>query len=143
MTPLARGALLLPLVAALALAGCTRQEPEISANEQVPAEDRTEAPATAGEGTEEPGVPTWVAVDIAYDAAPSEIPAGGTPVRLVNEGAAQHNVVIDDLGRDPILLADPGETVEGTLTLEPGEYRYHCSIPGHEQLMNGTVTVSS
>jgi plastocyanin len=131
------------LVAALVLGGCTRQEAEIVANEQVPAEDRTQAePADADVGEETPSIPTWVAVDIAYESAPSELPAGESAVELINQGAAQHNVVIDDLGSEPIMQADPGETVQGTVSLEPGEYRYHCSIPGHETLMNGTVIVS-
>jgi hypothetical protein len=130
------------VVLALVLPACTRQEPEISANEQVPAEDRTEAVPPEGEGGGPPvQPPTWIAVDIAWDSAPTQLPPEETTVRLVNQGAAQHNLNIDELGVEPILEAPPGETEEATVTLAPGEYRYYCSVPGHESLMNGIVTV--
>lgn len=139
----------LGIVAALALsiAACTPQEPDVTPDEQVGAEQRPE-PAEDGEGgegggSEEPAgeIYTFVAVDIAFDEAPSEVAAGPVTFELVNEGGATHNVVVDDLGQT-VVEANGGETVTGNVTLEPGEYRYHCSIPGHENLMNGTFTVS-
>ncbi|HEY8339950.1 MAG TPA: plastocyanin/azurin family copper-binding protein [Egibacteraceae bacterium] len=136
----------LVLVAVLGLTGCQVQPPEFSANEQVPAEDRTEAAGSTegggGGGGGGGNTLEFVAVDIAFDQAPTEVTAGEYTVILRNEGAAQHNVVFDDISEEPIVEANGGETAEGTVTLEPGEYRYHCSIPGHESLMNGTLTVS-
>lgn len=110
------------------------------------AEEAAEGGA-AGEGATEAAGPaadptTFVAVDIAYDAAPQQLPLE-TTITLINQGQVEHNVVFDDLGEEPVVEAGPGETVEGEVSFpEPGDYRYHCSIPGHETLMNGTVTVS-
>lgn len=139
----------LAVVAVLGLAGCAVEPPEFSANEQVPAEDRTEAAAPSEGGGGEGGggggtTLEFVAVDIAFDQAPSgEVPAGEYTVVLTNEGAAEHNVVFDDISDEPVAEAAGGESAEGTVTLEAGtEYRFHCSIPGHESLMNGTVTAS-
>ena len=106
-----------------------------------------EPEAGAGEGATEAagsdvGPTTFVAVDIAYEVAPETLPLE-TTITLINEGQVEHNVVFDDLGEEPVVEAGPGETVEGEVSFpEPGEYRYHCSIPGHEATMNGTVTVS-
>lgn len=136
----------LGLVAALALAvvACTPQDPDVTPEEQVGAEQRPD-PAENGDdnGAEEPTgeVYTFVAVDIAFDEAPTDVAAGTVTFELVNEGGATHNVVVDDLDQT-VVEANGGETVTGTVTLEAGEYGYHCAIPGHENLMNGTFTVS-
>lgn len=138
---MSRSRRLLALTAALVVVtGCTLQEPEFTANDQVPAEDRTEAVAAGDGGAQEPGDNTFVAVDIDFASAPETLPAGENTIVLVNEGASVHNVVFDELG-EVIVEAQGGQTAEGTVTLEPGEYRYHCDIPGHEALMNGTLTV--
>jgi plastocyanin len=133
------------LIAALALVGCTKLPPEVAINDQVPADQRTESePAGGGGGSEGGGggsEPVWVAIDIEFESAPATLPAGGTEVTLTNNGAIEHNVVFDDLGSEPVVVAAPGETQTGQVELEPGTYRYHCSVPGHEPTMNGEVTV--
>jgi plastocyanin len=84
----------------------------------------------------------FVAVDIDFSVAPSgTLPAGEKTVTLTNEGQAEHNVTIPELGDDPIVEAAGGETVTETVTVEPGTYEFFCSVPGHEQLMNGEFTV--
>lgn len=99
-------------------------------------EHEEEAPA----GEEAPPPNTWVAVDIDFAAAPEEV-AAGSEVTLVNEGQAQHNVTIVET--DEIILdASGGEEDSTTLELEPGTYNYVCSVPGHAQFMNGTLTVT-
>ena len=135
--------ILVVVLAALALAACSKQPAEITANDQVPADQRTESASSegAGDGASESaggGDATWVAVDIAYDSAPTTLPAGENTITLTNEGAAMHNVTIDD---EVIVEAAGGATEEGTVTLEPGTHEYHCSVPGHEQLMTGEITV--
>ena len=132
------------VLAVLMLAACSKQAPEISAQEQVPAEQRTEAPNP--DGTSDPGDggdgsvegATWVAVDIDFAEAPSTLPAGETEVTLVNEGAALHNVTIDG---EVVVEAQGGGTETGTVSLEPGTHEFICSVPGHESLMNGEITV--
>lgn len=140
-----RWTLLLGIVAVLALTGCEQGQPEFSPNEQVAAEDRTEAAtegATEGGGEQAANTLAFVAVDIAFEQAPTgPVPAGEYTVELTNNGAVEHNVVFDALGEEPVVVAPPGETATGTVTLEAGEYRFHCSVPGHEALMNGTLVV--
>jgi plastocyanin len=132
---------LIVAVAVLALAACAKQEPEITAQEQVPADQRTEAAASEGADGGDEGAAagaTWVAVDIAFESAPSTLPAGETEITLQNNGAAAHNVTIND---ELIVEAQGGQSASGTVSLEPGTYEYICSVPGHESLMTGEITV--
>ena len=100
-----------------------------------------EAPAE-GEGAAEAAPGTWVAVDIAYESAPSSIPSGGTTVTIDNRGAAVHNVVIAGFnGDEPVVEAQGGQTDQAELDLEPGTYTYYCSVPGHRSSMEGELTV--
>lgn len=134
--------ILIFVLAALMLAACAKQAPEITAQEQVPADQRTEAAPAGGEATEGGGGgggdATWVAVDIDFEAAPESLPAGETEITLVNEGAALHNVTIDG---EVVVEAQGGATETGTVALDPGTHEYICSVPGHESLMNGELTV--
>lgn len=141
----------LPLVplalVVMLLAGCSPQAPEITANEQVGADQRTEAAGEDGTeaagGADEGGGPTWVAVDIDFQDAPEELSAGTVEVELVNEGSIVHNVTFEGVnGGEPVVEAQGGETATDTVELEPGEYTYFCSVPGHQDLMRGDVTVS-
>ncbi len=127
-------------------AACTPQEPDITLNDQVPADQRTEeeTPGADGEtgGDAGAGDSTFVAIDIDFESAPTELPAGEVEITLVNEGQALHNVTIPTLGGEtPIVEATPGETASDIVTLEPGTYEYFCSVPGHESLMSGEFTV--
>jgi plastocyanin len=83
----------------------------------------------------------WTAVDIDFEQAPSEASAGEQEVSLTNNGQAPHNVTIPKLGDTPVLEANPGETVTGTVTLDKGKYEFFCSVPGHQELMKGQLTV--
>jgi plastocyanin len=83
----------------------------------------------------------WVAIDIEFEEAPTQGKAGEQNVVLVNNGNAPHNVTIPDVSDEPIVEAPPGETVSDVVTLEPGTYEFLCSVPGHESLMKGELTV--
>ena len=132
--------MLVLVLAILFLAACSRQAPEVTAQEQVPADQRTEAAASAGatDGGGGGGEATWVAVDISFESAPESIPAGPQTITLVNNGQAVHNVTIDG---ETIVEAQGGETQEGEVDLEPGTHEYICSVPGHDSSMNGELTV--
>lgn len=97
----------------------------------------SEEPAEATEG----GSLEWVAVDIAWDSAPTTMPAGEQTITLTNDGAAPHNVTIPDVSDTPIVEAASGESAEGQVSLEPGTYEYYCSVPGHQASMTGELTV--
>ncbi len=84
---------------------------------------------------------TWVAVDIDFADAPETAPAGEQTVILDNQGNTLHNVTFEETG-EPVVIAEGGATEEATFTFEAGTtYRYFCSVPGHEDLMNGELTV--
>lgn len=97
--------------------------------------------AAAGNAAPEEGQLTFVAVDIAFEEAPETAKAGQLQVVLTNNGSAVHNVTMPDVQDTPLVEAAGGETATGVVELEAGTYEFFCSIPGHEDLMNGELTV--
>jgi uncharacterized cupredoxin-like copper-binding protein len=80
----------------------------------------------------------------------SEIGSGEITVSVTNEGAAPHVLLaglepVDPSG-EATSIADtlnPGETVEKTVELEPGDYEFFCNLPGHYESGQTTeVTVT-
>jgi plastocyanin len=123
------------LVMILLLAGCVAQ-PRRAAQEPAPEPTQTTGMAGSSDAL------TFVARDIEYAQAPSEAPAGQVSVELVNEGAIEHDVVIEELGDQAVAAAGGGETATGQVGLQPGAYTYYCSVPGHRAAgMEGTLTV--
>jgi plastocyanin len=101
-------------------------------------------PAEEDESAEAPGGVTTsaqpaeridvVGKEFAFELPRSELPAGSYTFHLVNEGSAEHNLVVsgpevDDVSTDVI---GPGETSDVTVALVPGTYKIYCSVPGHE-----------
>lgn len=68
--------------------------------------------------------------------------AGEVTVELTTEDGVNHDFVIEDLDDLLVAEADAGETATGTVDLEPGEYTFYCSVPGHRPAgMEGVLTV--
>jgi plastocyanin len=139
---------LLVLIAVLALAGCSKQEPEFVANDQVPAEQRTTEAPTPGAGGEQPPAQvqgTWVVegAELAYDQTPATLPAGNVTIQLQNIAGLQHDVTFEGVRNEkPIVEVNGRGTDTGTVELNAGTYTYYCSVPGHREAgMEGTVTV--
>lgn len=107
--------------------------------EGAPAEDG----AAAAEEVPEGAVVFAAGQELAYTEAPTEMPAGESEIALVLEGLP-HNVVFEGVNNDePVVEGDSAGVFTGTVTLDPGDYTYYCSIPGHRAGgMEGTVTVS-
>jgi uncharacterized cupredoxin-like copper-binding protein/mono/diheme cytochrome c family protein len=80
-------------------------------------------------------------VEMSFDPSELEIPANtDVTVTLTNEGAAPHNFSIDDLGIS--VDVQPGETQTTTINAAPGDYEFHCNIPGHKEAgMHGVLHV--
>ncbi len=124
---------------AFALTGCFSGEPKVAVADQVGAEqaqalaaaEQGATPAPGGGGGEGGESVPFVAVDIAYEEAPEQVPAGALTFALDNQGAIEHNVVIEELGDQVVVTALGGESATGNVTLEPGSYTYYCSIAGH------------
>lgn len=84
-----------------------------------------------------------VATDFAF--APREVRfQADTTYNLVldNRGALVHDLTIEGIGFQ--LVADPGAAEAGSLgDVEPGQYEFRCSIPGHAEAgMTGVLIVS-
>lgn len=134
--------LALALVAVLALASCTRQEPEVSLEEQVPADQREDEEATDGDAGEQGGdAVAWEAFDLGFE-GPTELPAGEVTIRLDNTGNQPHDITVEELDDRTIVETDGGGSDESTVTLEPGTYTFYCSVPGHRGSMEETVEVT-
>ena len=143
-------ALVLALVPALVLAGCSKEEPAVSVNDQVPADQRQPeggespgAPADDGEPAGEPDG-TWVAENIAFTSAPDSLPAGDVTIELDNQSTLPHDVTFEGVNGDAPIAATQGtDTDTGTVSLDSGTYTYYCSVPGHRDAgMEGEVTVA-
>lgn len=78
-----------------------------------------------------------------YSATELTSDTGDLTFELTCEGAAEHNVVIEEAGDELVVECKGGATETGEVTLEPGTYTFYCSIPGHRSAgMEGTLTVS-
>lgn len=82
---------------------------------------------------------------IRWDKTEYTAPAGDIEVFLANDDNVKHVMVIlqDDkvYGDLELVIEKKGDTATGTITLEPGEYRIYCTIPGHSS-MDSLLTVS-
>jgi uncharacterized cupredoxin-like copper-binding protein len=83
---------------------------------------------------------TVTAHDIYFDPAELHVKAGKVKFVLPNEGAAEHDFSIDDLGIQVNMPAGATQTLEADLPA--GTYEYYCNIPGHKDAgMIGTLVV--
>jgi len=72
---------------------------------------------------------------------PAELPSGAVTFTVKNDGAVEHNFVIQETGQrvDGI---QPGQAKTLQVTLRPGTYTIVCDIPGHSEAgMKTEVTV--
>ena len=80
---------------------------------------------------------------LAYKFADAKSPAGSVQFKSENPQSTPHDIAItgngvDDKGE----IVTSGGTSEFTADLEPGEYTFFCSVPGHrEGGMEGKLTV--
>ncbi|WP_304454358.1 cupredoxin domain-containing protein [Nocardiopsis sp. YSL2] len=139
---------LLVVAAALGLSSC-------AGGEAGPEEPSPEATAEATEemqppvDTVEPGdtsaaEPLSVAADeYTFDGIPTSLPAGTIEVEFENVGTVQHDLVVEELGDEQVIpVTAPGESAQGAVSLEPGEYTFYCSIGDHRARgMEVVVTV--
>ena len=109
--------------------------PSSSASSEAPAE----SPAEAG------GTLTVTGVDFDFELDSTELAAGEYEIEFVNDGGASHDVRVELDGEDVAMseVIPPGETSTFSVTLEPGEYVFYCSVGNHRGMgMEVPVTVT-
>jgi uncharacterized cupredoxin-like copper-binding protein len=129
-----------PLAAAtavLAIAACGGDDDEETTTETEPADANT--------ATESLEVAAVSDGSLAFDQESLETEAGSVTVTLSNPAPIAHDFCVEDSGGEEIgctnIVAD-GDTSTTTLSLEPGEYTFFCSVAGHrEGGMEGPLTV--
>jgi uncharacterized cupredoxin-like copper-binding protein len=86
---------------------------------------------------------TLVAEDIAWNQTLIEAKVGDTiQLTLRNDGALDHDFVLEELGIDVPLAPGEQQTITFVVT-EAGTLDYICSVPGHQDAgMEGQIIVS-
>jgi plastocyanin len=78
-----------------------------------------------------------------YQFADATAPAGALTIRSPNEAATEHNIALEGNGvneEGPVI--GQGEVSEIDVDVQPGEYTFYCSVPGHREAgMEGPLTV--
>ncbi len=120
---------------------------EIIKEEASPEPESEKAPATKPEpATEGPGGTLQLAAspsDLAFDTTSLTSKPGKVTIDFDNPAALEHNVAIDQDGKE---IASSATITEGktsvTADLAPGAYTFLCTVPGHAEAgMEGTLTV--
>ncbi|WP_324273695.1 cupredoxin domain-containing protein [Blastococcus brunescens] len=112
-----------------------------------PSEAAPAAPSAPSAPAAEGDVQTVTAVeeDFSISVDAETLSAGEIEIEVRNEGSASHDLVIEQDGEDIARTAviEPGASETLTVTLEPGEYVFYCSIANHRGMgMELPVTVS-
>lgn len=123
------------------------------AAQMTPTPSASPSPGASPMASPEPGMPSAVggvpttsqtikAGDLFFDPKEFTIPANtDVTVTINNEGALQHDFVIDELNVKTELI-DPGASATVTINGPAGQYQYYCSVPGHREAgMEGTLTI--
>jgi len=80
---------------------------------------------------------------LAYQFGSAEAPAGQLTIDSQNEASIPHNIALEGDGVDEVgPEVQGGGTSEIDVDLQPGEYTFYCSVPGHRAGgMEGKLTV--
>jgi plastocyanin len=88
---------------------------------------------------------TATEADFSISLDSTDLTAGDYEIQVVNDGGATHDLVVEKDGED-VAKSDtiaPGDTGAVSVSLEPGEYVFYCSIGTHRAMgMEVTVTVT-
>lgn len=110
--------------------------------------------AGAAEGEEEAGAGGEGGATVAFEADPegglaytsdeATAEAGNVTIAFTNPQSLAHDVAIEDANGEQVgkteVITDGSDST--TVELEPGEYTFYCTVPGHREAgMEGTLTV--
>jgi uncharacterized cupredoxin-like copper-binding protein len=135
--------ILTALTAALALAACGSSSSSSSSTAASTAPAGGGA-AAGGGGSQTVKVAADPSGQLHYTTTTLSAKAGKATFDFTNASPLSHNFTIEDksgkaLGNTPTFT---GGSKSVTLTLQPGTYKFLCTVPGHAQAgMQGTLTV--
>lgn len=142
-------ALVLSVLALGLVAGCGGDDDDDNGGEAAQTTEQqapTETGEVGGETAEGGGAAEAIRVATPEDGAlefdPDEIeaPAGEVTIEYDNPSQVPHNLTIEGAGLATETITQTTATISGEL--EPGEYTFFCSVPGHRQGgMEGTLVV--
>lgn len=145
--------LVVPLaIGALFFAGCGGDDSsddsssnDTSTTQTQPAETTDNGNATAGTAAQTLSLAADPSGALAYDTTELTAKTGKITLDFANDSQVPHDVVIDDPDGKEVarteIITGASETTEFTAD-KPGDYKFYCSVPGHEQGgMVGTLKV--
>lgn len=140
--------LVLALVSA-ALVACGDDD-EGTTTTETATEETSGAAAGGEEGGGAEGASSTLAFEagadtgLAYTSTEETAEAGEVTIDFTNAQSIAHDVAIEDssgeqVGKTEVITEGEDST---TVELEPGEYTFYCTVPGHREAgMEGTLTV--
>jgi plastocyanin len=78
-----------------------------------------------------------------YEFAEATAPAGALTIRSPNESPTEHNIALEggNVNEEGPVVGQ-GDVSEIEVDVQPGEYTFYCSVPGHREAgMEGPLTV--
>jgi plastocyanin len=127
--------LLLLTVLTLGLAACGGDDEEAGTT---PTAAETDGGGGGGGGT----IQITTSEGITYDETSVEASAGEVTIDYTNDSGLPHNVTLEDVDGGATDTIESGST-SVSVSLEPGEYTFFCSVDGHrDQGMVGTLVVN-
>ncbi len=138
---------LVPLAAALLLAGCPGTSPEGPQKSPPQSSTTTVSPGTPASTTTLPATaaPVSEVQLLEYEIRIADmLPAGRQTLRVANGGEQKHSFAIEGPGVSAQLASEltRGDVAELTVTLQPGTYTVWCPVDEHRgKGMQRTITV--
>lgn len=147
------------VIGAIALAGCGGSSSGSAPSASAPAyPNTTSSAATTSTSASPPAAPggtaagaTTLALEanhegqLMFSSNSLQAKSGRVTIDFTNTSPLEHNLTVASAS-GTVIGATPtfrGGSKTLTLNLEPGVYKFYCSVPGHRQAgMEGTLTVS-
>ena len=107
-------------------------------------DDESDSGSDGGGGSDAGGLTVTAAEggDLTWEPTELTAPAGEVTVTLDNPSPVAHDIEIEGNGVEEKSELVTDDTATVTADLEPGEYTFYCTVPGHEDAgMTGTLTV--
>mgnify|MGYP001064279320 CR=1 FL=1 len=135
-------------LAAFGVAACGDDDDDDGGTETAATQTTTED--TGGEAATGNGGGSTVKISaapdgsLAYEQTEVSASAGEVTIEFDNPASVPHDVVVESDDGDELIATDEvtGDQTTASGELEPGEYTFYCSVPGHRQAgMEGTLKV--